>query len=168
MSIYTTDIAPPQSYLAVEAIHTLLAGSASVVSEDWIPTASEVYLHQHDENYGDRCLVVREEEQLGGKFLSSDKREHVGVQVMAMINPKLETGQHDEYAHRWLYSLHKRVHDVITGQTLTLDPDDNLPGDHTVALPVGIYSQNSTPALDQDLNRWFSTATYIVTMNAVS
>ena len=87
---------------------------------------------------------------------------------MAMINPYLENGQKDTNARRWLYSMHKRVHDVIVGQSLTLDPSNNLPGDHTAALPVAIWQTNSYPALDADLNRLFSTATYMVTLNAVS
>lgn len=166
-TIYDTDVAPPQSYLAVEAIHALLAASSSIVTPGGIEAASDIYLHEFDTPISNRILVVREQLQLGGKFLSHDKREHTGVQVMAMINPRLENHQPDANARRWLYSIHKRVHDVVVGQTLTLDPDNNLPGDHAAILPVAVWQTNSPAAHDEDISRLFSTATYMVTLDAV-
>lgn len=166
--LYSTTLAPPQSYLAVEAIHALLAGSANIVATNWIDATTDIYKYQHDEGFSGRILVVREQQQLGGKIAGLTKRENVGVQVMAQIRATLANGQKDDLTHRWLYSIHKRIEDVLVGQTLSLDPSDNLPGTHTVALPVMLDQYNSVPTYDADDDVWYSTAMYQVTLKAVT
>lgn len=166
--IFRASVAPTQSYEVVAAIRTLLTGSASIVATYWIASADDIYLHVLPEEHAARkrsgsenerpgtCLVVRELMMMGGRMTQIDKIDDVPIQIMAMIHRYPEYVDH----HLWLSAIHKRIHDVIVGQTLSLSLSSAL-------LPVRAERLPSVAAYSEDDEAYYSTAQYNVTVKPV-
>jgi len=159
MSLTDTTYRPPQSYEAVDAVYSLVNGSATVTAQ-FYQSVKYIYKNVRPAEPGFQSVTVRERQDLGGRLLPTMKYDDVPIHVVVECDARLpDGGENTQYA-QWI----SRMHDIIAQAVVGQKPSLTLGEMH---LPIRYEAQPSTPLLDVTEDRWRSVALYYVMLKEV-